>query len=67
MGGKPLFGRDITMRLSEAQLETLLKSDNVEIPVEVDPPAPAKYRLTVAARESGGWIGARAIDLTLQR
>jgi VWFA-related protein len=67
LGGKPLFGRDITMRLSEAQLETLLKSDNVEIPVEVDPPAAAKYRLTVAARESGGWIGARAIDLTLQR
>jgi VWFA-related protein len=66
-GGKPLFGKDVGVRLNATQLEALLKSDNVEIPVEVDAPAPAKYRLTVAAREGGGWIGARAIDLTLQR
>jgi hypothetical protein len=67
LAGKPLFGRDVTLRLSASQLESLLKSDNVEIPVEVDPPPPAKYRLTVVARESGGWIGARTTDLTLQR
>ena len=66
-GGKPLFGKDVGLRLNATQLEALLKSDNVEIPVEVDAPTPAKYRLTVAARESGGWIGARTIDLTLQR
>jgi hypothetical protein len=66
-GGKPLFGKDVSVRLNSTQLEALLKSDNVEIPVEVDAPTPAKYRLTVAARESGGWIGARTIDLTLQR
>jgi VWFA-related protein len=66
-GGKALFGRDVSLRLSPEQLKALLASDNVEIPVEVDAPSPAKYRLTVAARESGGWVGARTIDLTLQR
>ena len=65
--GRPLFGRDVGLKLNAGQLERLLESDNVEIPVDVDAPGPGTYRLTVVARDSGGWIGAQTIALTVGR
>ncbi len=65
VGGKPLFGRDIGLKLDARQLEGLLSSDHVEIPVTVDLPLPGAYRLTVVARDSGGWIGAQTLDVTI--
>lgn len=65
VGGTPLFGRDVGLKLDARQLEALRSSDHVEIPVTVDLPPPGAYRLTVVARDSGGWIGAQTIDVTI--
>lgn len=65
VGGKALFGRDIAMRLKPDQLKALMDSDNVEIPVEVAAPRAGTYRLVVAAREGGGWLGARTVVLVV--
>jgi VWFA-related protein len=64
VNGRPLFGRDVGLKLNALQLERLLESDNVEIPVDVDAPPAGTYRLTVVARDSGGWIAAQTIELT---
>lgn len=37
----------------------------VEIPIEVPAPPPGTYRLIVVVRDSGGWIGARTVPLTV--
>jgi len=66
VNGKPLFGRDVGLKLTARQLEGLLGSDNIEIPVDVDLPPAGTYRLTVVARDSGGWIGAQTIELTIE-
>lgn len=67
VGGKELFGREIALRLKDEQVRSLLASDNVEFPVEVTAPAPGKYHLTVVARDTGGWIGAQATTLVVDR
>ncbi len=67
VNGRPLFGQDVGIKVNVGQLERLLASDNIEIPVDVDAPGPGTYRLTVVARDSGGWIGAQTIALTVGR
>jgi VWFA-related protein len=62
VGGKELFGRDIALRLNDDQLTALRASDNIEIPVKVNAPGTGIYRLTVVARDSGGWMGAQVVD-----
>ena len=65
VGGKPLFGKDIGLRFTQAQIDGMRGSDNVEIPVDAAAPKPGTYLLTVAARASGGWIGARTMSLAV--
>jgi VWFA-related protein len=66
VGGGNLFGREIVLRLKEEQFKSLMTSDNVEIPVETAAPAPGTYRLVVVARDSGGWLGARALEVSVK-
>ena len=65
VGGKPIFGKDIGLRFTQAQIDGMRASDNVEIPVEIDAPKPGTYLLTVAARATGGWIGARTTSVAV--
>jgi VWFA-related protein len=65
VGGKPLFGRDIGLRFTQAQIDGMRISDNVEIPVDVDAPKAGTYLLTVVARATGGWIGARTTSVAV--
>jgi VWFA-related protein len=65
VGGKPLFGKDIGLRFTPAQIDGMRTSDNVEIPVEVDAPKAGTYLLTVVARASGGWIGAKTTSVAV--
>lgn len=65
VGGKPIFGKDIGLRFTQAQIDGMRSSDNVEIPIDVETPKPGTYLLTVAARASGGWIGARTTSVAV--
>jgi hypothetical protein len=65
VGGKAIFGKDIGLRFTQAQIDGMRGSDNVEIPVEVEAPKPGTYLLTVVARASGGWIGAKTTALAV--
>jgi hypothetical protein len=65
VGGKPIVGRDIGLRFTQAQIDGMRASDNVEIPIDVDAPKPGTYLLTVAARATGGWIGARTTSVAI--
>ena len=65
VGGKPLFGKDISLRFSAEQIDGMRRSDNVEVPVDVDAPKPGTYVLTVVARASGGWVGARTMAVAV--
>ena len=67
VGGKPLFGRDVSIKLKTDRYTALLESDTVEIPTEAAAPAPGTYQLTVVVRDSSGWLAARTIDLTIAR
>jgi VWFA-related protein len=67
VGGKSLFGKDVTLRLTDQQVAALRRSDNAEIPVDVSAPPPGRYQLTVVARDRGGWIGAKTIDVNVPK
>ena len=67
VGGKALFGRDVTLRLDAARLAAFLGSEHVEIPTDARAPGAGTYRLAVAIRDSSGWIAARSIELTVAR
>ena len=66
VGNKNLFDREITLRLTAAQLSHLTGSDNIEIPIEVALPKPGTYSMTIAARASGGWMGTQIVPLTVK-
>jgi VWFA-related protein len=66
VGGKPLFGRDVGLKLNDQQLAGLRGSDNLEVPVEVAAPPAGTYQLVLVARDSGGWIGAQALTLVVR-
>jgi VWFA-related protein len=65
VGGKPLFGRDISLNLNAEKLAGFLGSDNIELPTDAVAPPPGTYQLTVVVRDSGGWLAARTIELTV--
>jgi VWFA-related protein len=64
IGGRALFGKDITLRLDAERMAALLDSDHVEIPVVVDAPPHGTYQLTLVARHNGR-IMAQTMDLTV--
>jgi VWFA-related protein len=65
VGGKPLFGRDVSLSLNAERLAAFLGSDNIELPTDAKAPPPGKYQLTVVVRDGGGWLAARTIELTV--
>jgi VWFA-related protein len=68
VGGKPIIGRDLGVRLSPDRVADLLSSGSkVEVRTDVKPPAPGAYQLVVVARDSSGWIAARALDVTVTK
>ena len=67
IGGKPLLGRDVTLRLDGDKLGSLLTSDNIEVPTEVSSPPAGKYQLTFVARDSAGWIATSVKEITVDR
>lgn len=67
VGGKPVIGRDLGVKLNSDRVAELLASGSkLEIRTDVDPPKPGKYQIVVVARDSGGWIAARSVDITVQ-
>ena len=68
VGGKPVIGRDLGVRLNAARVAELLSSGSkLEIRTDVDPPKPGKYQIVVVARDGGGWMAARTVDFTVPR
>jgi VWFA-related protein len=66
VGGKAVIGRDLGVKLNSDRVAELLASGSkLEIRTDVEPPKPGTYRIVVVARDSGGWIAARTVDLTV--
>jgi VWFA-related protein len=66
VGGKQLFGRDVSINLKAERFAALMGSDSIEIPTDAKAPPPGTYQLAVVVRDSSGWIAARAVDLTVR-
>ena len=64
-GGKSLAGRDVALRLNAERLEAIRASDSIGVRLEADLPPPGTYRLAIVARDSGGWIAVRTVDLDI--
>lgn len=67
VGGKPLAGRDIALRVNDDRLAAMRTADKLRVLLEAPVPSPGTYRLTVVARDSGGWIAVRSIQVTVHR
>lgn len=67
VGGKPVIGRDVGVKLNSDRVAELLASGSkLEIRTDVDPPKPGTYQIVVVARDRGGWIAARTVNLTVR-
>ena len=67
VGGKPLEGRDVALRLTPERMQAMRSAGNVGVRLEVPVPQPGVYQLAMVARDSGGWIAVRRTDVTIPR
>jgi hypothetical protein len=67
VGGKPLPGRDIALRVNDERLAAMRAADNLRVFLETALPPPGTYTLAVVARDSSGWIAVRTVPVTIDR
>jgi VWFA-related protein len=66
VGGKPLAGRDVALRFNAERFAAVRAADRLIVWLETSLPATGQYRLAVVARDSGGWIAVRIIDVAVK-
>ena len=63
VGGKPIPGRDVALRLDPERLKAIRASEKLAVRLETPMPKPGTYTLGVVARDSGGWMAVRTIEV----
>ena len=67
VGGRPLDGKDVALRLTPQQMQAMRSTGSLGVRLEAPVPQPGVYRLAMVARDSGGWIAVRTVDVTIPR
>lgn len=67
VGGKPLPGRDIALRVNDERLAAMRAADHLRVFLETPVPPPGTYTLAVVARDSSGWIAVRTLPVLIER
>lgn len=67
VGGKPLDGRDVALRLTPERMQAMRSTGSVGVRLEAPLPQPGDYELAMVARDSGGWIAVRTTSVTVPR
>jgi hypothetical protein len=66
VGGKPLAGRDVALRLDTERFAAIRSANTLTVMLDGPLPPPGAYRLAVVARDESGWMAVRRIDLVIR-